>query len=61
LNHFSLTESEINDIPIISQAENDILTSVFIEKEVYEAIMQMEKNKKAPGPDGFPAEFNQTF
>ena len=29
-------------------------------KEVYEAISQMELNK-APGPDGFPAEFYKTF
>jgi hypothetical protein len=27
-------------------------------KEVYDAIMQMENNK-APGPDGFSAEFYQ--
>jgi mannosylglycoprotein endo-beta-mannosidase len=30
----------------------------FSEQEVYDAIFQMEKNK-APGPDGFPAEFYQ--
>jgi hypothetical protein len=33
---------------------------VFTETEVLEAITQMEKNK-APGPDGFPAEFFQKF
>ena len=32
----------------------------FLESEIYDAIMQMEKNK-APGPDGFPAEFYQFF
>jgi hypothetical protein len=32
----------------------------FTEKEVHDAIMQMEKNK-APGPDGFVAEFYQRF
>lgn len=30
--------------------------AAFSEKEVFEAISQM-KNNKAPGPDGFPAEF----
>ena len=30
----------------------------FTEKEVFDAIMQMKHNK-APGPDGFPAEFYQ--
>jgi hypothetical protein len=38
--------------------ENEILTAPFTEKEVFEAISQMELNK-APGPDGFPAEFYQ--
>jgi hypothetical protein len=32
----------------------------FSEKEVREAIFQMKHNK-APGPDGFPAEFYQVF
>ena len=40
--------------------ENEVLISHFTEKEVYEEIMQMKKNK-APGPDGFPAEFYQHF
>ena len=48
------------DIPQISSEENEILIADFTEKEVYEAIMQMKKNK-APGPDGFPAEFYQNF
>jgi hypothetical protein len=58
--HFSLLESMNPDIPQLSNEENDILTADFIVKEVYEAILNMEKNK-APGPDGFPAEFYQTF
>jgi mannosylglycoprotein endo-beta-mannosidase len=37
-----------------------ILTTPFTEKEVYDAISQMEHNK-APGPEGFPAEFYQMF
>ena len=48
-----MVESEIHD------EENSILIADFTEKEVHEAIMQMEKNK-APGPDGFPAEFYQS-
>ena len=32
----------------------------FSEKEIREAVFQMEHNK-APGPDGFPAEFYQAF
>ena len=57
---FSLEEQMIHDIPQLSQEENDILTADFLVKEVYEAISQMELNK-APGPDGFPAEFYKTF
>jgi exonuclease III len=59
-NHFSMSESDKADIPQLSEEENKILTADFTEQEVYDAIMQMEKNK-APGPDGFPAEFYQTF
>jgi mannosylglycoprotein endo-beta-mannosidase len=59
-NYFSMRESDKADIPQISEEENIILAADFTEKEVYEAIMQMEKNK-APGPDGFPAEFYQVF
>jgi hypothetical protein len=59
-NYFSLLEDEIHDIPQLSQVENEILTADFTEEEVCEAIMNMEKNE-APGPDGFPAEFYQTF
>ena len=40
--------------------ENDILTAPFSEEEVKAAVFQMEHNK-APGPDGFPAEFYQNF
>ena len=57
-NNFSLVETENQDMPQLSNEENEILTASFTEKEVHEAIMQMEKNK-APGPDGFPAEFYQ--
>jgi hypothetical protein len=55
-----MRESDKADIPQLSDAEKNILIADFTEKEVYEAIMQMKKNK-APGPDGFPAKFYQTF
>jgi hypothetical protein len=59
-NSFSLDESIIGDMAQVSQAENDFLTAPFSEEEVKEAIFAMEHNK-APGPDGFPAEFYQKF
>ena len=55
-NFFSLDEAVVQDIPQLSEQENNILKAQFTEQEVYDAIFQMEKNK-APGPDGFPAEF----
>jgi hypothetical protein len=57
---FQMDESVTYDIPQVSNEENTILSADFTEKEVFEAIMQMKKNK-ASGPDGFPAEFYQTF
>jgi hypothetical protein len=53
-------EDQNLDIPQVSPEENDILISPFTESEVKEAVFQMEHNK-APGPDGFPAEFYQVF
>jgi mannosylglycoprotein endo-beta-mannosidase len=55
-----MIESEIDDIPQLSEEENRIPTADFNEKEVPDAVMQMEKNK-APGPDGFLIEFYQRF
>jgi hypothetical protein len=49
-----------SDIPQLSVDESNILVVDFAEKVVEEAIMSMERNK-APGPDGFPAEFYQNF
>jgi mannosylglycoprotein endo-beta-mannosidase len=60
LNNFTMIESEIDDIPQLSEEENRIPTADFNEKEVPDAVMQMEKNK-APGPDGFLIEFYQRF
>ena len=55
-----MDESNNADIPQLTTEENSILTADFLVKEVYDAIFQMELNK-APGPDGFPAEFYQNF
>jgi hypothetical protein len=55
-----MDESTTNDIPQVSLLENGMLTEIFTETEVKEAIFQMERNK-APGPDGFPPEFYQVF
>jgi mannosylglycoprotein endo-beta-mannosidase len=57
---FSLDESQIADIPQVSIEENDLLMAPCSEDEINKAIFQMEHNK-ALGPDGFPAEFYQTF
>ena len=59
-NGISLVECRINDIPQVTETENEILISAFTEIEVKEAVFQMEHNK-APGPDSFPAEFYQVF
>ena len=50
----------MDDIPQASQSENDFLTAPFTEKEIRDAIFDMEHNK-ATGPDGFPAKFYQHF
>ena len=46
-NYVSLDESRVEDVPQLTEVENDILAAPFSEKEVFEAISQM-KNKKAP-------------
>ena len=48
------------DIPQVSNLENEILVENFAEKEDREATFQMKHNS-APGPDGFPVEFYQVF
>jgi hypothetical protein len=55
-----LDESRIDDIPQVTNTENEILTSPFTMDEIKEVVFQMEHNK-APGTDGFPAEFYQVF
>jgi hypothetical protein len=58
--NFSMDETQTDDIPQVSVEENNFLTAEYSEEEVINAIFQMEHNK-APGPDGFPTEFYQTF
>ena len=58
--NFSVDKSRTYDIPQVSDEENVHLTAPYSEDEVKKAVFQMEHNK-ATGPDGFPAEFYQTF
>jgi hypothetical protein len=52
---------EVNvDIPKFSPAKNCILTADFTEKEMLEAISQMDRNN-VPGSDGFLIELYQKF
>jgi AAA+ ATPase superfamily predicted ATPase len=55
-----MDETQTNDIPQVSDEENNFLTTLYTEEEVRNAVFQMEHNK-APGPDGFPADFYQNF
>lgn len=55
-----MIESMTEDIPQVSDGENEILTESFTEKEVRDAIFQMKHNK-ALGLDGFLAEFYHVF
>jgi hypothetical protein len=55
---FSLDESRVEDIVQVSQEENDLIIRPFTCEVIRGAIFQMEHNK-APGPDGFSAEFYQ--
>ena len=54
---FSMDETLRHDI---SEEENAALTAPFSEEEVKMVVFDMEHNK-APGPDGFLAEFYQFF
>jgi hypothetical protein len=55
---FILDEDLRDDIIQVTQDENEKLTQSFLEDEVKAVVFSMEHNK-APGPDGFPAEFYQ--
>jgi hypothetical protein len=56
----SLDEDNRDDITQISPVDNEKLVAVFTEQEVKETVFKMKYNK-APGPDGFLAEFYQIF
>ena len=58
-NLFTLIE-RTNDIPQVSSSKNEFLIAPFTEKEIRDAIFNMEHNK-APGRDGIPAEFDSTL
>jgi hypothetical protein len=58
--YLTLDERVTEGIQQVSSEENEMLTTIFMEKEVKEAIFQMKHNK-ASGPDGFPIEFYQIF
>jgi len=60
ISHFTLDEIQFDDIPQVSQLENEFLVEPFAQEEVRVAIFQMEHNK-ATRPDGFPPEFYQVF
>ena len=55
-----MDKSQIENIPQVSNEENAFLIAPFTEEEIKKSIFQMENNK-APGPDGFPAEFYENF
>ena len=56
-NSFSISDRK-DDIPQVSPLENTFLVAPFTEKEIRDAIFDMDHNK-ASGPDGFPAELYQ--
>jgi hypothetical protein len=55
-----MDETLRDDIPQVSEEENEVLMAPFSEEEVKLAVFDMEQ-KKAPGLDGFPTEFYQFF
>lgn len=56
----TLMENQREDIGQVTTGENEILMAPFMEREVKEAVFQMELNK-SPEPDRFLAEFYQVF
>jgi hypothetical protein len=58
--NFHPDETHKDDIPQITDEENENLIQPFTESGIKTTIFQMEHNK-APGPDGLPAIFYQVF
>jgi hypothetical protein len=58
--NFSMDVTRTDDISQISMEEDDLFTAEYSEEGVRKAVFQIKQNK-APGPDGFPAEFYQIF
>jgi hypothetical protein len=56
-NNFQFDESLKEDIPQVTDLENEALIQPFMEEEIKGVIFQMEHNK-AHGPDGFPTKFH---
>jgi hypothetical protein len=56
----TVDKTRIDDIPQVTEVENEILIQSFSEAEAKDAIFQMKHNS-APGPDGFPIGFYQVF
>jgi hypothetical protein len=56
----TLDSGRTEDIPQVTSEENQILVEEFSNDEVRKTVFQMEHNK-APGRDGFLAEFYQVF
>jgi hypothetical protein len=59
-NSFNLDVDRTDYINQVTISDNELLTTPFNAKEIRDAVFVMEQNK-APGPDGFPAEFYQKF
>jgi hypothetical protein len=55
-----MDESMTDGIPQVSEAENAFLTAPYTEEETKKEVFQLENNK-APGSDGFPTKFYQSF
>ena len=59
-NNFTMMENQNDDIPQVTEDENNLLIAPFTEREIKEAVFQTEHNK-SPGSDGFLAELYQAF
>jgi hypothetical protein len=57
-NMFQMDMEVWDGLEQLNELDNDVLCDNFSEKEIKEALFQMEKNK-ADGPDSIPVEFYQ--